>query len=240
MKHILLIFTLSFYTVQLSAQNTQTEHKIDKVFSENIVVSHHYLLHIPKDTRHAIAGRLPMIVFLHGAGERGDNIDLIKVHGPPKKINNGEDLPFIVLSPQCKENTRWNPQTVKILIDEIIENYPVDTKRIYVTGLSMGGFGTWDIAAKYPYKFAAIAPICGGADIHAWDATMHLKEMPVWAFHGAMDQVVPLEGTVKIIQALRGVGSSPKLTIYPDANHDSWTETYDNPDLYAWFLKHSL
>lgn len=239
MKHLILFVLLSMLTGQLFSQSTQTEHKIDKVFSENIVVTHNYLLHVPKDKRHAINGKLPMIVFLHGAGERGDNIELLKVHGPPKKINNGEDLPFIVLSPQCKENTRWNPQTIKILIDQILKEYPVDDKRIYLTGLSMGGFGTWDLAVKYPYKFAAIAPICGGSELHAWDATMHLTEMPIWTFHGAMDQVVPLEGTVRIVQALRQAGSNPKLTIYPDANHDSWTETYDNPELYAWFLQHS-
>lgn len=239
MKHLIFTTALIISCAQLFGQSTQTAHKIDKVHTENIVVSHNYLLHVPNDKRHAINGQLPMIVFLHGAGERGDDIEKLKVHGPPKKINNGEDMPFIVLSPQCKENRRWDPQTIKILIEQIMKDYPVDQNRVYLTGLSMGGYGTWDLAVKYPHRFAAIAPICGGSDVNAWDATMHLTEMPIWAFHGAMDQVVPLEGTVKIIQALRQAGSNPKLTIYPDANHDSWTETYDNPELYSWFLKHS-
>jgi len=238
MKHLIFIILL-LSSLPLAAQSTQKAHNIDKVFSENIVVSHNYLLHVPKDKRHAVNGKLPLIVFLHGAGERGDNIELLKVHGPPKKIDKGEDLPFIVLSPQCKENTRWNPQTIKILIDQIITNYPVDDKRIYLTGLSMGGYGTWDLAIKYPHKFAAIAPICGGSDVHAWDASMHLTDMPIWAFHGAMDEVVPVERTTRILQALKKAGSDAKLTIYPDANHDSWTATYDNPELYRWFLKHS-
>jgi len=237
MKHLIL-FILLFGSIQLVAQSTQKAHNIDKVFSENIVVSHNYLLHIPKDKKHAINGKLPMIVFLHGAGERGTDIEMLKVHGPPKKINNGEDLPFIVLSPQCKETAMWNPQTIKILIDQIITSYPVDDKRIYLTGLSMGGYGTWDLATKYPHKFAAIAPICGGSDVHIWTAPLQLKNMPIWAFHGAMDNVVPIEKTTRIIQALKKVGSNPKLTIYPDANHDSWTATYNNPALYEWFLKH--
>ncbi len=236
---IILFVSLFFLAGSLQAQESQQPHTINQIRSIDVKVNFQYLLHLPEDRRHAQDGRLPMIVFLHGAGERGNDIELVKVHGPPKLISQGQDLPFIVLSPQCPANERWEAHSLKLLIDEIAKRHPVDTDRIYLTGLSMGGYGSWDLSIAYPEAFAAIAPICGGSDVNAWDAPGSIRDMPVWAFHGAMDAVVPVEKTVNIIRSLRRAGSDAKLTIYPDAGHDSWTETYDNPKLYEWFLQHS-
>ncbi len=181
----------------------------------------------------------PLMLFLHGAGERGDNLDKVKVHGPPKLAAQGKAMPFIVISPQCPTGTWWSApdqiQTLTGLLDEIVENYDVDESRVYLTGLSMGGYGTWSLGATCPERFAAIAPICGGGDKRM---ARRLKEMPIWVFHGAKDSVVPLARSEEMVEAAKEAGGQAKLTVYPEANHDSWTATYDNPKLYDWFLSH--
>ncbi|MFP6854717.1 MAG: PHB depolymerase family esterase, partial [Opitutales bacterium] len=118
------------------------------------------LLHLPKGDKNG-KKKWPLLVFLHGSGERGDNLQKLKKHGPPK-IAAHKGLPFIVVSPQCPSGSRWKPKIIARMIDDVIAKHPADPKRIYLTGLSMGGFGTWATAAEYPAKFAAIAPICGG------------------------------------------------------------------------------
>jgi predicted peptidase len=124
---------------------------------------------------------------------------------------------------------------LNMLLDEMEDQYNVDSERIYVTGLSMGGFGTWSLATRSPHRFAAIAPICGGGDRQF---AKHLKHLPAWVFHGAKDTgVLPIR-SIEMVDALKAKGGSPKLTIYPDAKHDSWTATYNNPQLYEWFLQH--
>lgn len=177
-----------------------------------------------------------MLVFLHGAGERGDDIELIKKHGPPKLIEAGQDFPFIIVSPQVPYEEYWSPDIVIWLTKEIIENYSVDTERVSLTGLSMGGFGTWQTATKYPNMYAAIAPICGGGDPSKAE---RLKDMPVWVFHGAKDPIVPFARSEAMYEALKKYDNI-SFTVYPEAEHDSWTETYENPKLYEWFLSHKL
>ncbi len=176
----------------------------------------------------------PLLLFLHGAGERGDDLDLVKKHGPPMLIEQGQEFPFIVVSPQCPTNRRWEPFELATLLDEIVEKYQVDEDRIYVTGLSMGGFGTWSLAAYQPDRFAALAPICGGGEpIMA----RLLRPIPTWVFHGAKDPIVPLERSTAMVEAIKAAGGDVKFTIYPDAGHDSWTESYANPELYEWLLQ---
>lgn len=179
----------------------------------------------------------PLIMFLHGAGERGSDLEKVKVHGPPKIVEDKKDFPFIVVSPQCPENDWWTQKNEMLinLLDYIVTRYDVDTERIYLTGLSMGGYGTWALAFENPERFAAIAPICGGGGRFM---AYRLKDVPVWAFHGAKDNVVPMKESEEMVDAIRGFGGNAKLTIYPDAGHDSWTETYDNQKLYDWFLEH--
>jgi len=181
--------------------------------------------------------RWPLMLFLHGAGERGDDLNKVKVHGPPKIVDKQKDFPFIVVSPQCPEDDWWTTKTEVLinLLDDIITRYEVDTDRIYLTGLSMGGYGSWALASEYPDRFAAVVPICGGGN-RIMSRT--LKDMPIWAFHGAKDSVVPVEESKAVVEAINDRGGNAKLTIYPDANHDSWTETYNNQELYEWLLKH--
>jgi len=181
--------------------------------------------------------RWPLMLFLHGAGERGDDLNKVKVHGPPKIVEKQKDFPFIVVSPQCPTGLWWNDQLEVLinLLDDIVARYDVDTERVYLTGLSMGGFGTWALASRYPDRFAAIAPICGGG---MRIMSFGLTKTPVWAFHGAQDKVVPLQESEEMVAAIKARGGNAKLTVYPDAGHDSWTKTYNNQELYDWLLKH--
>jgi predicted peptidase len=199
-------------------------------------LSCNYLLYLPVGYGEK-QQRWPMILFLHGAGERGDDLELVKKHGLPKIVEQKKDFPFIVVSPQCPEGDWWTEKVELLinLLDDIVAQYDVDEGRIYLTGLSMGGYGTWALASTYPGRFAAIAPICGGGKRFM---ALRLKDVPIWAFHGAKDKVVPLEESEEMVNAVKARGGDAKLTVYPDAGHDSWTATYDNQQLYDWFLSH--
>jgi predicted peptidase len=212
----------------------QSAETLDKQITKTVTCS--YLLSLPKGYGQKDQ-KWPLMMFLHGAGERGDNLELVKKHGPPKLIEQGEALPFIIVSPQCPAGTWWPEKvdTLAALLDEIEAKYGVDKDRIYLTGLSMGGFGTWDLACREPARFAAIVPICGGGQ---WYLARRLKNVPVWAFHGAKDSVVPLELSEKMVEAVKRGGGDAKLTVYAEANHDSWTATYNNAELYDWLLSH--
>lgn len=206
----------------------------EKTITKNL--SCEYLLFLP-DGYSEQKQDLPLILFLHGAGERGSDLKKVKVHGPPKIVEKRKDFPFIVVSPQCPKDDWWTDKIEVLinLLDDIAARYNVDTERIYLTGLSMGGYGSWALAAEYPERFAAVAPICGGGNrIMAF----RLKDVPVWAFHGAKDPVVPLEQSEEMVNAIKAHGGDAKLTVYPNASHDSWTETYNNEKLYEWFLEH--
>jgi predicted peptidase len=194
-----------------------------------------YLYYEPQDPVAAEGGLFPLILSLHGAGERGDDLDLVLVHGIPKRLSDGEDLPFVVVAPQCPADERWSAESLARYLDEVESDSPVDPDRIYVTGLSMGGSGTWSLAIAQPHRFAAIAPICGRGD----PTQAHvLKHLPVWAFHGALDPQVPLARSEEMVDALHACGGAVRFTVYPDAGHDSWTQAYSDPDLYDWFLSH--
>ena len=200
--------------------------------------THNYLLYLPKD--YDKSKEYPLVLFLHGAGERGENdMDLLKVHGPPKLIEAGKEFPFIIVSPQCKPNSWWEAAELSDLLDHVESKYSVDEDRIYVTGLSMGGYGTWALASYEPERFAAIAPVCGGGNALAARFRTPIK-CPIWAFHGDADTVVPLARSEEMIAALKDKNQNMKLTVYPGVGHNSWTATYDNEELYKWLLKHSL
>jgi predicted peptidase len=224
----------------MGANQEKTGEQTAQVFSKKITkkVGCQYLLYLPADYGRS-EKKWPLIMFLHGKGERGDDLELVKMHGPPKLIAQGRPFDFIVVSPQCPNNGWWPEQTDVLisLLDEIEAKYRVDTDRVYLTGLSMGGFGTWSLAERYPQRFAAIATICGGSE---HDVAYRLKNVPVWAFHGAKDQVVPVERSKEMVEAINAAGGDAKLTIYPEAEHDSWTQTYNNPELYEWFLSHRI
>ncbi|MBN1491826.1 MAG: prolyl oligopeptidase family serine peptidase [Phycisphaerae bacterium] len=195
-----------------------------------------YLLYLPQDyAERKDEERFPLIIFLHGAGERGSDLTMVTRHGPPKLLPDKRDFPFVVVSPQCPAEQWWDITVLSLLLDEVLLRYAVDPDRVYLTGLSMGGYGTWEWASLQPERFAAIVPICGGGRRYA---APRLKNLPIWAFHGAKDTVVSLSQSQEMVDAIKQAGGDAKLTIYPDATHDSWTRTYDNPELYAWFLKH--
>ena len=204
--------------------------------NRQITLHMNYLLYLPEDYGKE-QKRWPLMIFLHGAGERGDDLNKVKVHGPPKLIEQGKEFPFIIISPQCPDDIWWPTmiETVMALIDETIENYDVDESRIYLTGLSMGGYGTWTIASTYPDRFAAIAPICGAGMPIIADK---LKAMPIWAFHGDEDPTVDPDESRKMVDSVNAAGGNAKLTMYEGVGHDSWTQTYDNGELYDWFLRH--
>lgn len=206
---------------------TQQTAKLDT----QVKVQMGYLLYLPKD--YDKQEKWPLVMFLHGAGERGDNLDLVKVHGPPKLAAAGKDFPFILVSPQCPKDMWWEPIELVALLDDLGSKYKVDADRVSVTGLSMGGFGAWRLAAYAPQRLAAIAPVCGGGEPY-W--ARQFAHLPVWAFHGAKDNVVPQERSTAMVEALKKEKATPKFTVYPDAGHDFWTETYNNPELYAWLL----
>lgn len=193
-----------------------------------------YLLHLPadygKDRR-----RWPLLLFLHGAGERGTDLALVKRHGPPRIAESDRDFPFVLVSPQCPADEWWDPEVLVALLDEVTSRYRVDPDRIYVTGLSMGGFGTLALAATVPDRLAAIAPVCGGGDPR-W--APRLAGVPTWIFHGAGDRIVPVVGSRRMVDAIREAGGSVRLTVYPDLGHVCWDEAYAEPGLWSWLLSH--
>ncbi len=200
-----------------------------------------YLLALPDDYEHN-TNTYPLLLFLHGAGERGSDLQAVRTQGLPRALLNGLSLPFIVVAPQCPVNDTWDHHRFGLtaLLDEIGSQYRVDPDRVYLTGLSMGGFGTFDLAQAFPERFAALAPVCGGVRrlADAPTTARRLKSLPIWVFHGALDDIVPLAASEQIVDALKAEGADVQFTVYPDKYHDSWTVTYDNPELYAWFQKH--
>ncbi|WP_456407685.1 carboxylesterase family protein [Caldithrix abyssi] len=237
--HVALI-SLFFLFMGCAMQTKTTKQGSDllqkKFLKTTIVktVEMNYLLYLPQDFEKE-SKKWPLMIFLHGAGERGNDLELVKRHGPPKLVEQGRQFPFILVAPQCPLDRWWNVEELDAWLDVLLNELPVDRSRIYLTGLSMGGFGTWFWAILRPDRFAAIAPICGwGNPLEA----AKLKDIPVWVFHGARDPVIPLQRSQEMVEALKKAGAEVKFTIYPEAGHDSWSQTYDNPELYHWFLKH--
>ncbi|HEY8937446.1 MAG TPA: prolyl oligopeptidase family serine peptidase [Cyclobacteriaceae bacterium] len=197
--------------------------------------------------------KYPLIIFFHGAGERGDDNEKNIKHIKDMVTNNGTRMkyPCFVIAPQCPEKLKWiesynaeftarpaKPmQQFITLLEKILKENPIDPSRIYVTGLSMGGFATWDLIARYPNKFAAAIPICGGGDEKT---APKIKHIPIWAFHGAKDTTVPPEKSRKMIKALQDAGGSPGYCEYPDVEHPSWVHAYKDPFLLTWLFRQKL
>ncbi|MFA5803463.1 MAG: PHB depolymerase family esterase [Melioribacteraceae bacterium] len=197
-----------------------------------------YLLFMPRETTAVESGKYPLIISLHGIGESGSDLWKVKGEGLPKILDGKNTFPFIVVSPQCPSATEWYYDRTDLklnkLIDSVIARYPVDTNRIYLTGLSMGGIGTLDLAIRYPQRFAALIPIAFRIE-SGWDLCK-IKDIPMWAFHGEKDEVIPFSKAQTVINILTVCGGNPTFTSYPDLYHDSWTRTYNNPAIYDWLL----
>lgn len=231
----LFVFAMLFQArTECLAQTVASGSTIEsRVFQADDASKLQYWLYLPPGYADS-QEKWPLIIFLHGSGERGDNLDAVKKHGPPRLTAEGKDYPFVIISPQCPSNQRWNATHLDQLLSSSLKNLNLDPHRVYLTGLSMGGSGTWSWAAQHPQRFAAIAPICGGGDPTQAEK---LKDIPTWVFHGARDTAVPLSRSQQMIDAMKAAGGRPEFTIYPEAGHDSWTETYNNPKLYEWFLE---
>lgn len=206
-------------------------------------ISLNYLLELPEDYEENSYTAIPLLLFLHGMGERGNDLSMLNNNGIPKLISEGRKFPFITVMPQCPETSFWTEESksLKMLIDDLIENYNVDKNRIYITGLSMGGYGTYEMLSRYPDLFAAAIPICGGiGSMYTRMNLLQLKDIPLWIFHGKIDDVVPVKESEDIYKALTSIGAKDlHITIYPDLNHDSWTRTYANHEVYNFLLKYS-
>jgi predicted esterase len=192
-----------------------------------------YLLDLPAGYDADTTKNWPLILFLHGSGERGDHVDDVRRNGLAKLLGQGKQVPAIVVSPQCPAGEWWNTHVLAALLDDVAAKYRVDPDRVYVTGLSMGGFCTWDLALAYPERFAAAVPICGRGD--PADAARLLK-LPLWAFHGEADETVPVANTVDMVTAIRKAGGHPHMTLYPGVGHNSWDKAYATDALYAWLF----
>ena len=230
MKNLLLALLIPM-TCHAAPQETQGKFKAQ----DGDALS--YLLIHPDPATVATDTKLPLVVFLHGSGERGDDLEMLKKHGPPKQALEGEGLPFVVLAPQCPAKKWWNQKTINELTKKIAGEENIDPKRIHITGLSMGGFGTWSAIATAPELYASAVPICGGGA----PATAELiKNIPIWTFHGEEDEAVPVSKTREMEKALHEAGAKLlRTTYYPEVGHDSWTLAYADPALYAWMMLQS-
>jgi predicted peptidase len=197
-----------------------------------------YVVYVPKgyspDKPH------PAILFLHGAGEQGDDGKRQTEVGLGPAIRMAEDKwNFIVIFPQKPKGPGGFMEHEKLILDildKTRKEYKIDEKRLYITGLSMGGMGTWALIARHPQMFAAAAPVCGRGN--PADAPK-IKDIPLWNFHGDKDNAVPIKGSQDMIDALKAAGGDPKFTIYPGVGHNSWDKAYREENLSEWFLKHS-
>lgn len=191
-------------------------------------------LYLPRGYSAASAQAWPLLVFLHGSGERGRDLDVVKFHGPPKLAALGTDYPLILASPQLEAGAIWNPETLHQLSIALQKRLRIDETRVLATGLSLGGAGVWDWAAAYPQDLAAIAPVCGwGGEAKA---LCRARAVPVRAYHGAADEVVPLARQQASVDALRACGGSAELIVYPGVGHDAWNPAYQDPDLLPWLM----
>jgi predicted peptidase len=198
-----------------------------------------YLLYLPNDYA-TNDGKRPLLLFLHGRGESDGPLSLVKKWGPPSLIERGESFHYVVISPQCPRSpVSWanaDQQSLLLaLLGHIIQTCKVDPDRIYLTGLSMGGYGSWRLAADHPERFAAVVPICGGGKPE--DAPK-LKSLPIWVWHGAADTTVPLKRSAEMVEAIKQAGGTNiQFTTLEGIGHNSWEAAYASPDLYRWLDK---
>ena len=214
-------------------QTGQQSHSFQRKLSR--IVSGKYLLFLPQDYGRG-QKRYPLIMYLHGGSLRGDDVEKVRTLGLPQLLEKDKSFPFIVVSPLCPAGEIWTDTDMLIgILDEVVAQYSVDPSRVYLTGHSMGGRGVWYLAYKHPERFAAVAPMSGGPNITAWASK--LKDVPVWVFHGAKDQLVPLSQSEDMVNAIKAAGGDVKFTVLPDRDHYI-LDMYENRQLYEWFLEH--
>lgn len=261
-RHKITLSALSVFIVFLAAVATQAAetgflNRSVKIGSE----TYHYQVFVPRDWNKS--QKWPVVLFLHGAGERGNDGFVQTEVGIGTAIRKGVDrFPAIIVIPQCRKNVWWTEDTMQAqalkALEQSMKEFNGDKERTYLVGLSMGGYGTWGIATKFPGKFAALVPICGGirvprsvtpanatpapepsTDLYA-EAAKKIGSTPVWIFHGGADKVVPTEESQKMNEALKAAGGNVKYTEYENVGHNSWDKAFAEPELMKWLLSQKL
>jgi predicted peptidase len=241
-----LLLALGFTSLAMAQDKPKTGF-VNKTFKNADGTTSQYVVFVPRD--YDGTKEYPVILFLHGAGETKSDKTGAKMPvnvgiGPAIKKRE-KDFPFIVVIPQAeaaksKIGGRWHADAPDgkraiAILDEVMKEYKVDAKRQYLTGLSMGGFGTWHMAFSHPDRWAAIVPICGGGDPKGAEK---IKDIPCWCFHGADDPTVKADLSRSMIEAIKKAGGEPKYTEYPGVGHNSWDKAYGTDELYTWLLEH--
>lgn len=220
---LILLFFSTFFSFAQEVQG-----KFAKEVTTKVTLN--YILQLPNNQKE----KFPLLLFLHGSGERGTDLSMVKSHSP-FTYKNLIQAPVAILAPQCPENVWWDTTAIYELIKETIAKYNIDTSRIYLTGLSMGGWGTWKLACEHPELFAAIAPVCAPVDVTTLVDAPKLS-MPIRIYHGALDDVVLVTESIEMHQELKKENKQSELIIFPNDNHNSWDSTYSNPEFYKWLL----
>jgi len=228
----LISLSLLLAGLAFGAQSTNTVAQPKDPFAakRSVAAKTDYLLFLPSGYETS-TNNWPLILFLHGSGECGTNLNLVKRNGTPKYVLTHLDFPFILVAPQTQGG--WDARPLMTVLEDVSRQYRVENSQIYLTGLSLGGGGTWALAAKYPEKFAAIVPVSGVGDP---GSAKQLATLPIWVFHGGKDPIISVDWSRKMVAALQTNGGTVKYTEYPGAKHNIWARTYNNPDLYAWLL----
>lgn len=246
-RHIpstLAIAFFAFLTCPTIAQETTAEsptagEQVEQRFKTSDGAEVDYLFYLPESYLAESDNPIPMLLFLHGSGERNGPLSLVAKWGPPKLAAAGEDFPFIIVSPQCPRESIWNSDVqvkrLEELLAKIETEHPIDKSKMYLTGLSMGGYGSWRMAAEFPGKFAAVVPVCGGGKV---EFAEKLVDTPIWVFHGDQDGAVPFQKSVEMVDAIKKAGgTSIKFTSLEGIGHNCWSATYATPQVYQWMLQ---
>jgi predicted peptidase len=236
---LVLIEAFVYSKCPLNAQADESGRQTAALFETKDGTKVDYLIYLPPEYQQGGEKKFPLMLFLHGRGESQGGIQSVAKWGPPQMVARGEDLPFIIVSPQCPPGDFWTSdrqlKVVNELLDGIMSTHAVDLQRVYLTGLSMGGFGSWSLAAQSPEKFAAAVPICGAGDPKRAD---RLKDLPIWVFHGEQDNVIPIKRSTEMVEAIRAAGGSlVRYTTLEHVGHNSWSAAYSTPEIYNWMLQ---
>jgi predicted peptidase len=238
MHQIIVAFIALLNLVQPRSEPNDNRGFCDRVYRDTEGNEFKYVVFVPHD--YSSDKACPAILFLHGAGERGsDGQAQVKVGLGPAIQKREKTFPFIVVFPQCVPGGSWRAESpdgrrVLQILAEVEKEFKTDPDRTYLTGLSLGGMGTWSLAINNPDKFAALVPICGRGDTSQAGKIAHI---PIWCFHGDADKAVPVEGSRSMIAAIKEAGGDPKYTEYPGVGHNSWDNAYDTDELYSWLLE---
>ena len=229
-KYIITFFTRSLLVLSIVIIfNPVNAQQIE----QQSVIKNDYLIYFPPGYDTEPDKKWPMLIYLHGAGLMDRSIAGLKNDCLPYYLEKGKILPFIVVSPVCKTNG-WNVTILNFLLEDIVHKFSVDENKIYLTGHSMGGFGTWDWAMTNPEKFAAIVPVSGCSNSRDNISAWKLRNMSVWVFHGETDNIVNIQCNVEMVNELRKYSKKVKFTVFPKRGHDTWEQTYNNDEMFKW------